>query len=59
MSAENSYYKGKEDYTVHLEKAVGDKSLHCNARVTPFTRGEKMKDKLPQVEAMCLSLKVK
>jgi hypothetical protein len=56
-TAENSNYKGKEDYVVYLYKAVGDKVLTCNARVTPWSPGASVKDKLPLVEKICQSLK--
>jgi len=57
VSYENSAYKGKEDYIVYVYKKAGDKVLTCSARVTPWTRGAKTKDKVPLVEKMCLSLK--
>jgi len=56
-SAENSAYKGKEDYLVYAYRTAGDKVLTCQARVTPWSRGATTKDKVPLVEKMCLSLK--
>lgn len=56
-SHENSSYKGKEDYIVYAYKKVGDKVLTCSARVTPWSKGDKVKDKVPLVEKMCLSIK--
>jgi hypothetical protein len=59
VSMENSYYKGKEDYIVHAEKKAGDKVFVCNARVTPWKKGETVKDKVGLVEKMCLSIAAK
>lgn len=58
-SAENPYYKGKEDYLVHVEKTAGDKALTCDARVTRWSQGDKVKDNVPKLEAVCLSLTAK
>jgi hypothetical protein len=57
-SSENSYYKGKEDYLVYAYRVFGDKTMTCSARVTPWTRGASVKDKVPLVEKMCLSMKL-
>ena len=54
-TAENSTYKGKEDYIVYVYRKFGDTVLTCQARVTPWTRGATTKDKLPLVEQLCLS----
>lgn len=58
-SYENENYKGKDDYIVYAYHPFGDKVLTCNARVTPWTRGASTKDKVPLVEKICLSLKLK
>ena len=50
---ENMNYPGKEDYIVYAVK--GD--WGCMARVTPWSKGDKVLDKLPAVEKMCLSIK--
>ena len=52
-SYENPAYKGKDDYLVERH---GD-GLQCSARVTPWNRGDTVKDKVPLIEKMCLSLK--
>ncbi len=57
VSYENHNYKGKEDYLVYVYRPVGDKALTCSARVTPWTKGASVKDKVPLVEKACLSLK--
>jgi hypothetical protein len=57
VSMENTAYKGKEDYIVRASKKVGDKQIDCDARVTPWSPGEKVKDKVALVEKMCLSVK--
>jgi hypothetical protein len=57
VSYENSSYKGREDYLVFARRAIGGKTLTCNARVTPWTKGATTKDKLPALEKICLSLK--
>jgi hypothetical protein len=54
---ENTAYKGKEDYLVHVEKTANGKTLACDARVTPWDKGATTKDKLPQLEKICLSIK--
>ncbi len=56
---ENASYKGREDYLVYVYKKVGDKVLTCSARVTPWVKGGKTKDKVPLVENMCLSMRAK
>ena len=56
-SSENSSYPGKEDYLVYVYRTFGDKTLTCHARVTPWTKGAQVKDKVPLVEKMCLSMK--
>jgi hypothetical protein len=57
VSTENPDYPGKQDYLVHAEKAFGDQALTCDARVTPFRKGDDVKGTLlPLVEAMCLSI---
>jgi hypothetical protein len=53
VAHENTTYPGKEDYIVYAVK--GD--WGCMARVTPWSRGDSVKDKLPAVEQMCLSIK--
>jgi hypothetical protein len=58
-SYENPSYKGREDYIVYVYKKFGDKVLTCNARVTPWEKGGKTKDKLPQLEKICSSMAVK
>ncbi len=57
-SNENDTYKGKEDYIVYAYRAFGDTVLTCHARVTPWERGATVKDKVPLVEKMCLSIKL-
>jgi hypothetical protein len=57
VAYENGAYKGKEDYIVERYIA-GEPSLECSIRVTPWTRGATVKDKLPQAEKICESLKV-
>jgi hypothetical protein len=57
VSMENSSYKGREDYIVRASVKVGDKQVDCSARVTPWTKGETVKDKVALVEKMCLSIK--
>jgi hypothetical protein len=54
---ENTAYKGKEDYLVFVQRTLGDKVFRCSLRVTPWSRGAKVKDKLPLAEKICLSLK--
>lgn len=56
---ENSSYKGREDYLVRAQKTVGDVTFQCNARVTPMTKGAKVKGDLPLVAKMCQSIKPK
>jgi hypothetical protein len=58
VSNENDAYKGQEDYLVYVYKTFGDKVLTCHARVTPWERGATVKDKVPLVEKMCLSMKL-
>ena len=53
VAHENTTYVGKEDYVVY---AVVD-GWGCMVRVTPWKKGDSVKDKLPAVEQMCLSLK--
>ena len=53
---ENPSYKGREDYLVYVYKKVGDSALTCHARVTPWRKGGKTKDQLPQLEKICLSM---
>ena len=57
VSYENASYPGKEDYIVYSLKKVGDKEWTCSARVTRWSKDDKVKDKVPLVEKMCLSLK--
>ena len=57
VSYENSAYKGKEDYVVFAHRTLGDKVFTCSVRVTPWSRGAKVKDKVPLAEQICLSLK--
>ena len=60
VSQENDAYPGKQDFLVHVEKATGDTAVSCDARVTPFRPGDKVKETLlPLVEQMCLSITVK
>jgi hypothetical protein len=60
VSQENDAYPGKQDFLVHVEKSFGETSLSCDARVTPFRPGDKVKETmLPLVEAMCLSIELK
>ncbi|MGN6109955.1 MAG: hypothetical protein ACTHU0_32920 [Kofleriaceae bacterium] len=56
-SYENPSYKGKEDYLTEVQLAFGDKVLVCTARLVPASRGAKVKDQVPAVEKVCLSLK--
>lgn len=57
IAFENDMYKGKEDYIV--ERYIGSEpSLECWIRVSPWTRGATVKDKLPQVEKICESVKL-
>ncbi|MDB4955492.1 MAG: hypothetical protein JWO36_3061 [Myxococcales bacterium] len=58
VSYENSSYKGKEDYLVYVYRTFGDKVMTCHARVTPWTKGAAVKDKVPLIEKMCLSMKL-
>lgn len=58
-SYENSAYKGKDDWIVYAYRKFGDKVLTCNGRVTPWAHGDTAKDKVPLVEKMCLSIKLK
>ena len=53
VAHENDSYPGKEDYLVYAFKG----GWGCSARVTPWKRGDAVKDKLPLVEKMCLSIK--
>ena len=53
VAHENDSYPGKEYYLVYMVKA----GWGCSARVTPWSKGDSVKDKLPAVEQMCLSLK--
>lgn len=57
VAYENAAYKNKEDYIVERYLA-SEPSLECSIRVTPWTRGATVKDKLPQVEKICESLKL-
>jgi hypothetical protein len=57
LAYENGAYKGKEDYIIERYIA-GEPSLECSIRVTPWTRGATVKDKLPQAEKICESLKL-
>jgi hypothetical protein len=50
---ENTAYPGREDYVVY---SVID-GWGCMVRVTPWKKGDSVKDKLPAAEQMCLSLK--
>ncbi len=50
---ENMAYPGKEDYIVYVVKS----GWGCMVRVTPWSRGDTVKDKLPAAENICLSLK--
>ena len=54
---ENSSYKGREDYLIYAVRKFGDKTLSCSVRVTPWTKGATVKEKLPLLEKACLSLK--
>ena len=56
-SHENAAYKGKEDYLVYVYRPSGENGLSCLARVTPWSRGATVKDKVPLIEKACLSLK--
>lgn len=56
-AAENDSQKGKDDYIIEAQKFVGDGSLSCHARVYAMRKGEAVKDLIPLVEKMCLSLK--
>ena len=53
VSHENDTYPGKEYYLVYAVKG----GWGCSARVTPWRKGDSVKDKLPLVEKMCLSIK--
>jgi hypothetical protein len=57
-SYENPTYKGKEDYLVYVNRTLGDKVVTCNVRLTPWDRGATVKDKIPQAEKICLSIKL-
>ncbi len=57
-SAENPNYPGKEDYLVYAYRTAGDKALACSGRVTRWSKGEVVKDKVAQVEKACLSIKI-
>ena len=57
VSYENPNYKGKEDYLVYAIKTVGDKVLTCSGRVTRWSKDDKVKDKVPALEKVCLSIK--
>lgn len=55
---ENDSKKGN-DYVIHAERYVGDAAWSCHARVYPMKKGEEVKDLIPLVEKMCLSIKAK
>lgn len=54
---ENDAYPGKEDFLIQAERYVGDAAFTCHARVYPMKKGESVKDLIPLVEKMCLSIK--
>jgi hypothetical protein len=56
VSFENSAYPGKEDYIVRAARRAGDRWLTCSGRVTRWKKDEKVKDSVPLVEKMCLSI---
>ena len=58
MSYENSGQKGN-DFLVSAERYVGDSAFRCHARVYQMKKGEDVKELLPLVEKMCLSIKAK
>ena len=52
--------KGKgDDFVIHAERFVGDGAFRCNARVYTMKRGEDVKELIPLVEKMCVSIKAK
>lgn len=58
MSYENSGQKGN-DFLVSSERYVGDSAFRCHARVYQMKKGEDVKELIPLVEKMCLSIKAK
>jgi hypothetical protein len=48
-----------DDYIIHAERFVGDAAFRCNARVYKMKKGEDVKELVPLVEKMCLSIKAK
>jgi hypothetical protein len=59
MSYENSGQKKGSDFLVSAERYVGDSAFRCHARVYQMKKGEDVKELIPLVEKMCLSLKAK
>jgi hypothetical protein len=58
-SYENDSQKKGEDFVIHAQRFVGEAAFTCHARVYAMKRGEDVKELIPLVEKMCLSIKAK